>query len=33
MEKYNLIVIGAGPGGYEAALDAVKLGLKTAIIE
>ena len=33
MEKYNLIVIGAGPGGYEAALEAVKLGLRTAVIE
>ena len=32
-EIYDLIVIGAGPGGYESALEAAKLGLKTAIIE
>ena len=31
--NYQLIVIGAGPGGYEAALAASKLGLKTAVIE
>ncbi len=31
--EYDLIVIGAGPGGYVAALRASKLGLKTAIIE
>ena len=33
MSDYQLIVIGAGPGGYEAALAASKLGLKTAVIE
>ena len=33
MNDYQLIVIGAGPGGYEAALAAAKLGLKTAVIE
>ena len=27
---YDLTVIGAGPGGYEAALEAAKLGLRTA---
>ena len=32
-EIYDLIVIGAGPGGYESALEAAKLGLKTAVIE
>ena len=32
-EKYDLIVIGAGPGGYVAAIKAAKLGMKTAIIE
>lgn len=32
-EKYDLIVIGAGPGGYEAAIKATRLGLKTALIE
>ena len=31
--KYDVIVIGAGPGGYVAAIKAAKLGLKTAIIE
>ena len=33
MSDYQLIVIGAGPGGYEAALAASKLGLRTAVIE
>ena len=33
MSEYQLIVIGAGPGGYTAALTAAKLGLKTAVIE
>ena len=33
MNNYDLIVIGAGPGGYEAALHAAKLGLKTALVE
>lgn len=32
-EKYQLIVIGAGPGGYEAVIRAAQLGLKTAIVE
>ena len=30
---YDLIVIGAGPGGYEAAALAGKMGVKTALIE
>lgn len=30
---FDLIVIGAGPGGYVAAIRAAQLGLKTAIIE
>ncbi len=33
LTNYDLIVIGAGPGGYEAALHAAKLGLKTALVE
>lgn len=33
MEKFDLIVIGAGPGGYVAAIKAAKLGMNTAIIE
>lgn len=31
--RYDLIVIGSGPGGYAAAIRASQLGLKTAIIE
>jgi dihydrolipoamide dehydrogenase len=31
--KYNLTVIGAGPGGYMAAIKAAQLGLKVALIE
>ncbi len=30
---YDLIVIGAGPGGYEAAFDAAERGMKTCLIE
>ena len=33
MSDYQLIVIGAGPGGYTAALQAAKRGLRTAIVE
>lgn len=33
MSDYELMVIGAGPGGYTAALRAAKLGLKTAVVE
>ena len=33
MSDYQLIVIGAGPGGYTAALRAAKLGLRTAVVE
>ena len=31
--KYNVIVVGSGPGGYVAAIRASQLGLKTAIVE
>ncbi len=31
--KFDLIVIGSGPGGYVAAIRAAQLGLKTAVIE
>ncbi len=31
--SYDLVIIGAGPGGYVAAIRAKQLGLKTAIIE
>jgi dihydrolipoamide dehydrogenase len=33
MPDYDVAVIGAGPGGYVAAIRAAQLGLKTAIIE
>ncbi|MCH8057567.1 MAG: dihydrolipoyl dehydrogenase [Proteobacteria bacterium] len=32
-EKFDVIVIGAGPGGYVAAIRAAQLGLKTACID
>jgi dihydrolipoamide dehydrogenase len=32
-DSYDLIVIGAGPGGYIAAIRAAQLGMKTAIVE
>ncbi len=32
-DQYDLIVIGAGPGGYVAAIRAAQLGMKTAIVE
>ena len=31
--KYDLIVIGSGPGGYVAAVKASQLGMKTAVVE
>ena len=31
--QFDLIVIGAGPGGYVAAIRAAQLGMKTAIVE
>ncbi|BDD10685.1 dihydrolipoyl dehydrogenase [Fulvitalea axinellae] len=31
--KYDLIVIGSGPGGYVAAIRASQLGFKTAVVE
>ena len=32
-EKFDVVVIGAGPGGYVAAIKSAKLGMKTAVIE
>ncbi|MEM7073763.1 MAG: dihydrolipoyl dehydrogenase [Pseudomonadota bacterium] len=32
-QSFDVIVIGAGPGGYVAAIRAAQLGLKTAIVE
>src|SRR5277367_4984056 len=31
--SYDIVVIGAGPGGYVTAIRAAQLGLKTAIVE
>ena len=33
MDKFDIVIIGSGPGGYVAAIRAGQLGLKTAIIE
>ena len=33
MEKFDVAVIGSGPGGYVAAIRCAQLGMKTAIIE
>ena len=33
MSKYNVVVIGSGPGGYIAAIRSAQLGMKVAIIE
>jgi dihydrolipoamide dehydrogenase len=33
MPDYDLLIIGAGPGGYVAAIRAAQLGLKTAVVE
>ena len=32
-KEYDVVVLGAGPGGYIAAIRSAQLGLKTAIIE
>ena len=31
--KYDIVIIGAGPAGYVAAIRAGQVGLKTALIE
>ena len=33
METFDIVVIGAGPGGYPAAIRAAQLGAKVAIVE
>lgn len=33
MDNFDVVVIGAGPGGYVSAIRAAQLGLKTAIVE
>jgi dihydrolipoamide dehydrogenase len=32
-DKFDLIVIGSGPGGYVAAIRSAQLGMKTAVVE
>ena len=32
-EKYDVVVVGAGPAGYVAAIKAAQLGLSTACVE
>ena len=32
-ETFDLVVIGAGPGGYVAAIRAAQLGMKVAMVE
>jgi dihydrolipoamide dehydrogenase len=33
MDRFDLVIIGSGPGGYVCAIRAAQLGLKTAIVE
>jgi len=33
IEKFDIVILGGGPGGYVAAIRAAQLGLKTAVIE
>lgn len=33
MNKYDVIVLGSGPGGYVTAIRASQLGFKTAVVE
>src|SRR5438552_18078200 len=33
MEKFDVVIIGSGPGGYIAAISSSQLGLKTALVE
>ena len=33
MKNYDLVIIGAGPGGYVCAIRAAQLGLETALVE
>ena len=33
MAKYDIIIIGSGPGGYVTAIRASQLGMKTALVE
>src|SRR3712207_2940666 len=31
--KFDIVVVGSGPGGYVAAIRAAQLGMKTAVVE
>ena len=33
MSEFDLTILGAGPGGYVAAIRAAQLGMKVAVIE
>lgn len=33
MERYDMLIVGGGPGGYTAALYAARAGLRTAVVE
>ena len=33
MKKYQLIIVGGGPGGYTAAFRAAELGMSVAIVD
>ena len=33
MEKYDVVIVGSGPGGYVAAIRCAQLGMKTALVE
>ena len=33
MERFDVLVVGGGPGGYVAAIRAAQLGKKTALVE
>ncbi|MBP2684807.1 MAG: dihydrolipoyl dehydrogenase, partial [Deltaproteobacteria bacterium] len=33
MKQFDLVVIGAGPGGYVAAIRAAQLGMRVAVVE
>ena len=33
MDRYDLVVLGGGPGGYVAAIKAAQLGARVALLE
>ena len=33
MAEFDVIILGAGPGGYVSAIRCAQLGLKTAVVE